>query len=111
MSICQIIDDYRADAGIVTSMKTIDTDAIAYRIRDGIYTRVREYVDKFDLLVEVKSRDGTVFMRSEMKGFHLEIAVKNTLSLEQKEQLIRAQQYGLSKGVRVVVAQVAWYGI
>jgi hypothetical protein len=102
-----VIDDIRFNEGIVTSMKTIDTDAITYKFRNGIFNRGRNCIDEFDSFERVKTADGLDIPRNELKGFHLEIAVRTTINDEQRDELLRVQAYGEEKGIKVIIAEVA----
>lgn len=102
-----VIDDVRAYDGIVTSMKTMDTHAFSYSDAIGIFRRGREYVEAFERFSGVKTSDGFELPLDQIKGFHLEIAVRSDLTSEQKGALLELQEYGQQKGVRVVIAEVA----
>jgi hypothetical protein len=103
----QVIDDVSIREGVVTSMKTLDTDSFTYRTTNRIFNRGRDCVDAFETFRGVERKDGLVIPREELKGFNLEIAVRDTVSDEQKLELRRVQEYGKLNGVRVIIVEVA----
>lgn len=103
----RVIDDVRAYDGIVTSMKTMDTHALSYKDDKGILRTASGYVDAFEEFSGVKTSDGFELPLDQIKGFHLEIAVRTDMILEQREAFLKVQEYGQQKGVRVIIAEVA----
>lgn len=102
-----VIDDIYVDDRIVTSMKTIDTQARMYQYPDEVYRRGKDCVNAFETFKGVKTKDGYELPLDQVKGFYLEIAVRDDLLPWQREELERLQAYGEEKGVRVVIAEVA----
>ncbi|MCX6794139.1 MAG: hypothetical protein NTY06_03485 [Candidatus Gottesmanbacteria bacterium] len=102
-----VIDDVRAYDRIVTSMKVIDTHAITYEHANAIMYRAIKYIDAFEEFMGVKTVDGFELPKDQIKGYHLEIAVRTDLTQEQREAFLKVQQYGQEKGVRVIIAEVA----
>lgn len=103
----EVIDDVHAYEGIVTSMKTIDTHARIYQYPDEVYHRGKDCVDAFETFKGVKTKDGYKLPLDQIKGFHLELGVRDDITQQQREELTRVQEYGIEKGVRVVIAEVA----
>lgn len=104
-----VIDDIHAHEGIVTSVKTMDTHAHMYQYPDEIFRRCREYVNEFesDKFKDGVTKEGYELPRDQIRGFHLEIAIRDDLLPWQREELERSQAYGEEKGVRVIIAEVA----
>lgn len=105
-----VIDDVHAYEGIVTSMKTLDTGARIYQNPDMILEKGKDYVDAFasnKFKDGVKTKDGFEMPLDQIRGFYLEIGVRDNLVLEQREALEKVQAYGEEKGVRVIIAEVA----
>lgn len=102
-----VIDDVHVFEGIVTSMKTIDTSAHIYQFSDQTYRKGKEYVDDFEDFKGVNTKDGLVMPLDQIHSFHLEIGVRDTVSREQRLELVKLQEYGQEKGVRVIIAEVA----
>lgn len=103
-----VIDDVHAFEGIVTSMKTMDTDAHLYHnYPHNVFDKGKEYVDDFEDFKGVNTKDGFVLPLDQIRGFHLEIGVRDTISVEQREELLKVQEYGAERGIRVVIAEVA----
>lgn len=102
-----VIDDVHAYEGIVTSMKTMDTQADMYQYTGSVYNKGKEYVDEYDRFKGVDTIDGFQLPLDQIRGFYLEIGVRNDLLPRQREELERLQSYGGGKGVRVIIAEVA----
>lgn len=102
----RVIDDVNVTEGIVTSMKTMDTHSYTYQSGDNIYSVGKRYVDAFKKFDGVNTKDLTVPL-NQIKGFHLEIAVRTDITQEQRTTLRNIQGYGQINGVRVIIAQVA----
>jgi hypothetical protein len=64
-----VIDDVSIHENIVTSMKTLDTDSFTYRSDNGILNRGKDCVDAFESFNGVKTKEGLVIPREELKGF------------------------------------------
>jgi len=101
-----VIDDVRAYEGIVTSMKVMDTHAFAYQNAKGIVYRASRYVDAFAGFTGVKTVDGFKLPLDQIRGYHLEIAVRTDITQEQREAFANVQEYGRTKGIRVIIAEV-----
>ncbi len=103
-----VIDDVHVFEGIVTSMKTMDTDARLYHnYPHNVFDKGKEYVDDFEDFKGVHTKDGLVVPLDQIHSFHLEIGVRDTVSPEQRLELEKLQNYGSERGVRVVIAEVA----
>lgn len=102
-----VIDDVRAYDKIVTSMKIMNTHAFTYQDAQGITRTAKGYVDAFERFTGVKTVDGFELPKDQIRGYHLEIAVRTDLTQVQREAFMQVQQYGQEKGVRVIIAEVA----
>lgn len=102
-----VIDDVHAYEGIVTSMKTMDTQAPIYQYPNMVFDKGKEYVDAYDRFRGVDTVDGFRLPFDQIRGFYLEIGVRDNLLPGQREELEKVQAYGEEKGVRVIIAEVA----
>lgn len=107
-----VIDDYYFSGGIATSMKTLDTNASSYYEDPKRILYVgKDYVDSFFserfMKQGVQMHDGRHIPYNEVRGFNLEIAVPSSgLAFGRMDQLRQIQEYGDSKNVTVVIAEV-----
>lgn len=102
-----VVDDVRAYDGIVTSMKSMDTHLYDYKDSHGILRRANSFVDAFEGFTGVKTVDGFELPLDQIRGYHLEIAVRTDMTQEQRQAFKSVQEYGQTKGIRVIIAEVA----
>lgn len=101
-----VIDDVVVSENIVTSMKTMNTHAYDYQEARGIMHRACGYVDDFKEFKGVDTSEIQIPL-DQIRGMHLEIAVRTDLTPVQREAFRATRQYGQEKDIRVIICEVA----
>ncbi len=85
----------------------MDTQAHTYQYPNEVFRKGKEYVDDYDKFKGVHTVDGFELPLDQIRGFYLEIGVRDNITPLQREELMKVQAYGEERGVRIIIAEVA----